>query len=106
VFAKHLFIWSFYFDDASIAAHAYEKRRFVSHEVRRIRGEDFVYHRRSVDPDILARGTYQGGIGEVASWLSLEDLNKAINLAGYEITRTIPDQYSGTPAINIWASKA
>jgi SAM-dependent methyltransferase len=102
-FAKNIFIWSLYYDQAAVEQDPYEIRRFVAHEPRSFSGVDFVYHRRAVDPAMLDKPTYQGGIEELASWLTLADLRVALQLAGYTIVREIPDHVNKMPAMNIWA---
>ncbi len=105
-FADNIFLWSLYYDENVISNHAYEKRRFGETDYRIIRGKEFAYHKRSVDPEMLKKSTYQGGIVEAASWLTLPDIETALGLAGFQVFKTIPDSVNSIPAINIWASKA
>jgi SAM-dependent methyltransferase len=103
--ARHLFVWSLYFDEDAVRSDAYEMRRFGVRETVSRGGEQFVYHQRSVDPQMVTAGNYQGGIEQHANWLTLPDLKRAIELAGFRITRTIADNVGKMPAMNFWASK-
>jgi hypothetical protein len=100
-----LFLWSLYYDSEAIASDAYELRRFKDQSVVKINNTEFTYHKRLVDESMLPNGSYQGGIVQYSNWLSLADIEKAINLAGFSIVKIIPDNVGKMKAMNFWASK-
>jgi hypothetical protein len=102
--APNLYLWTFHHDADAIAANAYETLCFGGASDFSRDGQSFTYHRRFYRPDIRDLATYSGGIEPHANWLSLNDLKRALDFAGYEIRRTVDDQFSGIPAINIWAT--
>jgi SAM-dependent methyltransferase len=103
--ARHLYLWTFLFDEASIRANAYEALCFEGASQHRFGGEVFTYHRRCYTPDIVASTTYAGGISTHANWMTLEDIERALRTAGYRIDRMIGDSFQGIPAMNIWATR-
>jgi hypothetical protein len=103
--ARHLYLWTFHFDEASIRADAYETTCFEGASQHRFGGEVFTYHRRCYTPDIIASTTYAGGISTHANWMTLEDIERALRIAGYRIDRMIRDSFHGIPAMNIWATR-
>jgi len=103
--ADNLFIWTFHYVHETISQHSYEKLCFVAPEERVIDGQTYTYHKRFYDPSIVASGKYQGGVGNLAYWLTLSDIERALTQAGYKIERTVDDSYNGIEAINILASK-
>lgn len=104
--SDNLFLWTFYHNAETIASHAYERQRFVDSEKRYFKRETFIYHKRIYDPEFVAAAKYQGGIESAAYWLSLDDLMRALSLAGFRILRTVPDSFNGIEALNIMATKA
>lgn len=103
--AKHIYLWTFHYDPSAIAANAYEVSCFDGVSKYRAHDVEFTYHQRFYTPDIRATATYAGGIHQHANWMTLEDIERALVLAGYRIDRMVPDSYMGIPAMNIWATR-
>jgi SAM-dependent methyltransferase len=103
--ARHLYLWTFHFDEDAIRANAYESVCFDGVSEYRVRSDVFTYHRRIYAPEILADPTYAGGISAHANWMSLKDIERALHVAGYHIERMIEDSFQGIPAMNIWATR-
>jgi SAM-dependent methyltransferase len=103
--ARHLYLWTFHYNENAIRANAYESLCFDGVSEHRVRDEVFTYHRRFYTPDILAAPTYAGGISAYANWMTLEDIERALHVAGYRIERMIEDSFQGIPAMNIWATR-
>lgn len=101
--SKNIFIWSLYYDDASINNDKYETKRFLGCEEIVKLGIKFTYYKRSVDDQFLNRSDYQGGIVQCSSWLTLDGIISAVELAGFKVLKTLPDKVGNIPAINLWA---
>ena len=103
--SRHLYLWTFHYDEEAIRADAYQSRCFAGASKHCIQGEIFTYHRRFYTPDIRASATYAGGIHPYANWMTLEDIQRALGLAGYRVARMVEDSFQGIPAMNIWAMR-
>jgi SAM-dependent methyltransferase len=103
--ARHLYLWTFHFDEDAIRADAYESLCFDGISEHRVGEEAFTYHRRFYTPEILANATYAGGINAYANWMTLKDIERALRVAGYRIERMTEDSFQGIPAMNIWATR-
>lgn len=105
--APHLFLWTFHYNEDEIAKHDYERNWFkpAENETKQWRGRDFVYHRRYYEMSIVEGATYAGGLTRYSHWLTLDDIFAVLNMAGYRVIRTVPDGFSGIPAMNILATR-
>lgn len=105
--APHLFLWTFYFDGEIVREHPHERDRFAAdlNERRSVGRATFTYHRRFYEPQLAADPKYQGGLGDYANWLDWNELQRAVDFAGYEIVKIINDEYAGMPARNIFAQR-
>jgi hypothetical protein len=104
--ADNIFIWTFHYVEESIKSHDFESLCFDKPERRTVKGTEFTYYKRFYDPNIVGDPKYQGGLDNFAYWLTLDDIEKALNLAGFKIKRTVDDSFNGVEAVNILASKA
>ena len=103
--ANHLFIWSLYYDESAIDSKPEERARFNGIETRTINDESFTYYTRFVEAGTEALPKYQGAINDRSVWMTIDDIRKAIKLAGFEIIEEVPANLQGLKATNIWASK-
>lgn len=103
--ANHLFIWSLYYDDEAISSVPAERERFKGVEQRRVGGEEFTYYTRFVEAGTETMPKYQGAINDRSVWMTIDDIRKAIKLAGFDIIEEVPADLHGLKAMNIWASK-
>src|SRR5262249_48702893 len=103
--SKHLYLWTFHYVDEVIRAHPYESLCFVEPAEHRVAGRTFTYYQRYYTPEIRDATTYSGGLGAYANWMTLDDIERALALAGYRVKRRVPDSFNGIPAMNIWAAR-
>jgi len=103
--ADNIFLWTFVYDEREIEVHDYESARFAGSETRQIGGETFIYHKRFYDPAMVVDPKYQGGTDHSSFWMTFEDIEKALNIFGYQIIRIVDDSYNRITAKNILASK-
>lgn len=104
-FAKHIFIWTLYYDDDVIKNHSYENKRFVAKSTQKSAHGEYTYYARAVDGQMLGKSTYQGGIVEVSNWMSIDDIRRLLRSLGYTILMEVPDSNNNIPAMNIFASR-
>lgn len=100
----NLFLWTFVYDEDNIKNHEYERTCFSGSESVEFLGESFTYQKRYYDPHFVSSPKYQGGVGSFANWLSLVDVERALDLLGFQIKRMVPDSFNNIPAMNILAS--
>jgi SAM-dependent methyltransferase len=107
--AKHLFLWTHFYEPEYIALVDGEKDRFSDRPtmVREYRGRSYPYYERRYDLSHVAWDGYVGGLNATANWITRDDLFAAIDAAGYDVLKTYEDPYRPgiLPAVNVLATR-
>lgn len=106
----NLFLWTHYFDADLVAQVNYETKGFASRSRTTVNryGSSYTYFEKSYDLSHVELLGYIGGLNATASWLSRDDLLRAIEHAGFKIQKVVEDPFIEgirMPALNILASK-
>lgn len=106
--AKHLYLWTHFYDADHIERIEPERRRFSRRPaiMRDYRGKSYPYYERRYDIEDVSGSGYIGGLNETANWITRADMFAAIDAAGYDVVKMYeePAQAGELPAVNIFAS--